>query len=192
MGMPRAELTGSTFGWLKVLQATDETTRYGAIWLVRCRCGRTLKKASAELTKKPRRETNIPRSCGCYKKLHRSHLYKGVGNLSSTRWQNIRKSAKVKKLTFDITMEYAWDLLLKQGWRCALSGVALTMSPRDMRKENTNASLDRIDSTKGYEVGNVQWVHKVVNDLKSNMPEEEFINWCQRVAACSDPLRRAG
>ena len=186
------DLTGKVVGYLRAVRSLGRSTKYGVLWEVHCRCGTKLEMEAAVFTKKPKRITGIPKSCGCYQQQNRSHRYKGVGNLSMTRWLNIRKHATVKGLCFEITIEYAWELLLRQGWRCALSGVELTMSPRDMLKENTNASLDRIDSTKGYEVGNVQWVHKVVNDLKSNMPEEEFINWCQRIAACSDPLRRAG
>ena len=57
------------------------------------------------------------------------------------------------------------------------------MSPSSMERGASTASLDRIDSSEGYVPGNVQWVHLVVNDLKSNMPQEEFLNWCRDIAA---------
>ena len=44
------------------------------------------------------------------------------------------------------------------------------------------ASVDRIDSTKGYLKGNVQWVHKSINQMKSNRTDEEFIALCKAVA----------
>ncbi len=186
------DITGKVIGYLRAVRALGRSTKYGVLWEIHCRCGTRLTMEAAVFTKKPRRNTGIPKSCGCDQKQNRSHLYKGVGDLSSTRWLNIKRSAAAKGLPFEVTIEYAWALPLKHGWCCALSGVDLKMSPRDMLKENTTASLDRIDSTKGYVAGNVQWVHKVVNDLKSNMPEAEFILWCQLIANCKTSLREAG
>jgi hypothetical protein len=42
-----------------------------------------------------------------------------------------------------------------------------------------SASLDRIDSSKGYVKGNVQWTHKTVNIMKQAMSDEELIDWCK-------------
>ena len=36
------------------------------------------------------------------------------------------------------------------------------------------ASLDRIDSTKGYVRGNIQWVHKDINWFKRDYPKISF------------------
>ena len=43
------------------------------------------------------------------------------------------------------------------------------------------ASLDRIDSNLDYIEGNVQWVHKRVNAMKSDMSTKEFLEWCTLV-----------
>jgi hypothetical protein len=43
------------------------------------------------------------------------------------------------------------------------------------------ASLDRIDSSKGYTLGNIQWVHKWVNLMKQDMTDQEFIEWCKTI-----------
>ena len=80
----------------------------------------------------------------------------------------------------------AWELFEAQDKRCALSGVPLKFSTniRDQRGTQT-ASLDRIDSSKGYVLGNVQWVHKKVNIMKNVMPEVELLEWCERVLSWS-------
>lgn len=83
-------------------------------------------------------------------------------------------------------MKYAWNLFIKQGKRCALSGRVLTMDPTSMAAGASTASLDRIDSHKGYVRDNVQWVHLVVNDLKSNMQQDEFVAWCRDIATHID------
>jgi hypothetical protein len=46
----------------------------------------------------------------------------------------------------------------------------------------SDASLDRIDSSKGYIDGNVQWVHKEVNEMKMQATQNEFIEYCNLVA----------
>ena len=176
------DITGKTVGYLKAVRRAGRSTRYGVVWRVRCRCGSKLEMEAATFLKKPRRSTGIPKSCGCYQKANRSHRYKGVGDLSSTRWNNIRKHAQRKSLKFEITMRYAWNLYLKQGKRCALSGVPLTMSPSSMKKGSSTASLDRKDSSRGYVPGNVQWVHLLMNDLKGNLPQDVFVRWCSLVA----------
>lgn len=105
-----------------------------------------------------------------------------------------RKSGKVHE--FDIDIEYACDLLYKeQGGRCALSGVPLMMAARNYPRKGhaRTASLDRIDSTKGYIPGNVQWVHKAVNTMKNTMADIDFIAWCHRVARThKDPIPEIG
>lgn len=50
-------------------------------------------------------------------------------------------------------------------------------------KHKGNASLDRIDSTRGYVEGNLQWVDKVFQKMKRVMSDADFIHACRRVSA---------
>ena len=50
------------------------------------------------------------------------------------------------------------------------------------RMSDTTASLDRIDNSKGYLKGNVQWVHKDVNMAKGTMKNDSFIAMCKTIA----------
>jgi len=43
------------------------------------------------------------------------------------------------------------------------------------------ASLDRINSVRGYEPDNVQWVHKTVNFMKQALSDKELLEWCQKI-----------
>jgi len=47
------------------------------------------------------------------------------------------------------------------------------------------ASLDRIDSSKGYTPDNTQWLHKRVNKSKMEFDQKDFITMCRAVAARS-------
>lgn len=49
------------------------------------------------------------------------------------------------------------------------------------RTRTRTASLDRIDSTKGYVEGNVQWIHKRLNIMKGKSTDVTFIKDCERV-----------
>jgi hypothetical protein len=127
-------------------------------------------------------------SCGCWNK---KKNWQGVGDLGKNYWSRIVKHASERNLDFSISMEYAWNLFQKQKGKCALSGVDMLLDPSwgkntKMGQSKHTASLDRIDSSKGYIEGNVQWVHKAVNKMKSNLLESDFIFWCTKISKYRD------
>ena len=50
------------------------------------------------------------------------------------------------------------------------------------RKKERTASLDRIDSKLGYILGNIQWVHKQINEMKMDLAEVDFLRWVKIIA----------
>lgn len=111
------------------------------------------------------------------------HRWSGCGQLSGDIWSNTRKNARVRRILFKITIAYAWALYERQGQRCALTNLPLAFTKTNKRWTTHTASLDRIDSAKGYVEGNVQWVHKDVNRMKRDFPQERFLEVCRSVAA---------
>src|SRR5206468_3884446 len=87
--------------------------------------------------------------------------------------------ARKRNLSFSITLDNIWKLFIKQNGKCAMSGIKLILG-KTLSSEYT-ASLDRIDSTKGYHIENVQWVHKRLNFMKSDTPEKDFFEWVYRI-----------
>ena len=67
----------------------------------------------------------------------------------------------------------------KQDKVCKLSGLPIGWA--DIGRNHT-ASIDRIDSNKGYVLSNIQLVHKDVNVMKSKYDQNYFISTCQLVA----------
>ncbi len=119
--------------------------------------------------------------------LRSKNRYKGYEELSGTRWSSYQVGAQRRGLEFNITIEYAWELFLKQERRCALSGAPIDfdMSLDNLRKTGHQgglASLDRIDSKQGYIEGNVQWVHKDVNKMKMELPQERFLEIVKQIS----------
>lgn len=100
-----------------------------------------------------------------------------IGDISNYHWTKINNNAKNRDLEFNITPEYIWNLWLEQNGKCKLTGVELNLKSI----YEVTASLDRIDSKYGYIIGNVQWVHKIINWTKNALSNDEFINLCYRV-----------
>ena len=68
---------------------------------------------------------------------------------------------------------------IKQEGRCALTGVKMTVGQGGSRL--FKASLDRINSDRGYVFGNVQWTCWAANQMKGNGTDDEidvFVDAC--------------
>lgn len=117
----------------------------------------------------------------------RHRAWKGCGEISGVNFCKIQYGAKKRNLECNISIEYIWDLFLKQNRKCALSGVDLICNPSNKASMvKSNISLDRIDSSKGYIEGNVQWVHKIVNQTKLDIDENYFIKLCGLISGNID------
>jgi hypothetical protein len=144
-------------------------------WVCECICGNIREVYQTHLI------NGNSKSCGCTAlKTGSDHpLWKGCGDISGQFFSAIRAGAKSRNLEFNITVEESWELFLKQNKKCALSGIDITINPT--RDEETTASLDRIDNTKGYEPDNIQWLHKYVNMMKSSYSQELFLQLCSKI-----------
>jgi hypothetical protein len=116
----------------------------------------------------------------------RSDRYKGYAGITGTYWNNVRHNAKSRDLPFTISIEYAWRVYEWQGKKCALTGIPIEIKARFTCPDGT-ASLDRIDSTKGYVEGNIQWIHKDINQMKWDLDQGQFVVYCRLVARESMP-----
>lgn len=140
-------------------------------------------KCSQEFLSKPERIwSKHTQSCGCYHKHAISKFaWKGHGELSSQHFSQIKYHAQKRRLVFEITIEDAWRQFVKQDRLCAFTGLIITFPERLSKNTNHTASLDRVDNTKGYTIDNIQWVHKDVNQMKSNYSQERFLQICRMV-----------
>jgi hypothetical protein len=113
--------------------------------------------------------------------------WKGYGDLSGDHWRRIQQGASSRNLELNITIEDAWNVYLKQNGKCAISGVDIMLRGQEIGisskyvHEKTTASLDRIDSSKGYTIDNIQWIHKDLNQMKSDRTMETFLYWIKTI-----------
>lgn len=168
--------TGDIFGMWTVVG--DRVTESGSEILCRCECGiEKLVRVTKLLNKK---------SLGCItcrRKGKTSSNWKGVGEIPRSAFTKVKLSAKNRKKEFKLTHDYLHKLFEEQKHKCALSGIELFFleESKNLSQSNGNASLDRIDNTKGYIEGNVQWVHKDINFMKQTYTNEYFKELCRLV-----------
>ena len=96
-------------------------------------------------------------------------------------WFDVKKrSARDRGYAWDLEIEDVWQMYVDQDKKCALSGIDIGWSKSGM---TATASIDRIDSSEGYLLENVQLVHKDVNFMKQNYDQDYFIETCKKIAS---------
>lgn len=178
--LPRNSLVSKKYATLTVLEYAFSRNK-NHYWKCECAaCGKIVVMAASNL-----KNPNL-RSCGCLRsKPGRTHQnWKGFGDIPASYLCKIKTHAKRRGIKVNLTVEYLWELFLSQQGKCALSGIPLTypQSFKALSMGEGNASLDRIDSSKIYEPGNVQWVDKRINFMKQQLQQEEFIMLCKKVS----------
>lgn len=129
---------------------------------------------------------NLNKSCPKCHIFTKKKWSKSIGDFSRNHFNEIKQQAKSRNFKFDLSQEFLWNLFLKQNKKCKISGLDITLSNKLINnqtdRKNISASLDRIDSFKGYTEDNVQWVHKCINIMKGALPDNVFISICKQVS----------
>jgi hypothetical protein len=138
------------------------------LWLCLCDCGKEVEVRASNLL------NNTSKRCG------KCRFFEDI---SFSKWSQIKKGAESRNIDFNITIEEAWDLFIKQDKKCALTGIKLVMHEKRSKNIEITASLDRIDSNIGYSKENCQWVHKTINCVKGKLSNKEFISLCYDICS---------
>lgn len=112
-----------------------------------------------------------------------NHKWSGHEEICGSIWNSIKQGAKYRGVKVKVEIDHIWKLYLLQNKRCAMTGLEITFPKNNTEfvKGLYTCSLDRIDSSKDYEEGNLQWVHKIVNIMKMDLSIEEFIKFCKLI-----------
>ena len=94
-------------------------------------------------------------------------------------YRNIKKRNHEVNVSIE-DLKDAWD---KQLGICEFSGVQLVLSSysKIIKNQIYTASLDRIDSSKGYIKGNIRWVSRSINHMKNDMTDEMVWELCNLI-----------
>lgn len=171
--VPRMDdITGKKYGTWTVVKFNSKKAS-GSYWLCKCKCGTERVVSRCKLI-----SGQGNRCIKCFNK-QRTIKTKFRPNVVLAK---IKANLKHRPLEFNIDEKYITNLFYRQRRKCAISGVLLTCGKTWKDFINNTMSLDRIDSNLGYIKGNVQWVHKDINNMKCDYDDEYFINFCKLVA----------
>lgn len=172
------DYTGKTIGSWTILgpircdRAPGRST-YKTCWLCQCSCG-----TEPQWVHKEGLFRGASRGCskciGTRNSRADNPNWKGHGEVSGEAFNKVRSGAKKRGIPLEVSPAELHELWIAQNRKCALTGIPLIMGE--------TASLDRINSDKSYCPGNLQWVHKVINIMKNDFPEEVFIDMCRLVS----------
>ncbi len=170
---------GQKFGRLTVMEPVFKRDSNKTFkWRCLCECGNSCEVRLNGLV------TGRTKSCGCLKEDNvgsKHQAWKGFGHIPRSFMSRYLQHSKRRGIIFCVTVEFLDKLFILQNGKCALTGLQLSFEHYGYKSKYATASLDRIDSSKGYIEGNVQWVHKKINFMKQSFLEDEFINLCQMV-----------
>ncbi len=172
--MSRIEMSiGSVWNRWTILEEAGRNSSGSILYLCQCECGE----------QEIRRGTDLRsgKSNQCQWCRHRSTAkHASVKPINGTYLTVIEHGAKARGMEVHITVQdlaNQWEL--QQG-KCALSGRQLTLKHGHFGKKGT-ASIDRIDSNRGYHSDNIQWLDWKVNQAKMDTEESEFLQMCEDI-----------
>ena len=105
-----------------------------------------------------------------------------------TGFRDFLRRIKRREHEYNVDLKY-----LKEVWDksnvCVYSGVILVL-PTHLKNNNPliTASIDRIDSTKGYVKGNIQYISITSNHAKNSMSHEQMLEFCRLITENKKPI----
>lgn len=91
-----------------------------------------------------------------------------------------KRRSNIKEQNCDLDLLYIKNLWEQQNGICPITGWKLLLKERKECLPN-QASLDRIDNTKGYIKGNVRFVSLIANYCRNNFTDEQMLDFCSAV-----------
>lgn len=98
---------------------------------------------------------------------------------NASNGQEVLQVIKNKNNSFaslDVFSQYVSDLIERQNFRCAITGLLLQQDDLANSDDELKASLDRIDSDGHYEPGNLQVVCRFINRWKGAGQNSQFLS----------------
>ena len=146
-----------------------------------CKCGTILETKAPQCKSCAREYMQIRRNKALENGASKQDVYNytwRIKNPESYLYQTAKSRAKKSGLDFNLDIT---DIQIPK--ECPILGIPLFIrqGSKELGKNPNNPSLDRIDSSKGYIEGNVQWVTYQANLNKHVMTMEQLYEFCRKV-----------
>jgi hypothetical protein len=158
-------LTGKTFGKLRVIKRTENINYKYASWLCRCECGKEITTRGTSL------RSGNSKSCGCA----RARSQRNKFNPFTTTYTLLKRLDESKNRE---TMTYEEFLEFPRCKSCCYCGEELKWNAHGSARK---INLDRIDSSLGHTKSNCVPCCRVCNRMKSDFTQNEFISHCKQI-----------
>lgn len=96
---------------------------------------------------------------------------------------SLKQGARARNIVVGIDKDDLIGLHIKQRGRCSLTGLPMNYKKKEGSKNHAAPSCDRIDSRGNYVLGNIQIVLRIVNIMKTDLPQDMFLELCERISA---------
>lgn len=148
-----------------------------------CVCGNHFER----LAKEYKRSSSLRRASFCSEECAYKHQKRGLSEGFSQFtfvFRTIKRNAISRNKLFDLQIEDLKTIWDQQNGKCPYTGwdLQLRVSQTKSSKNMFQASLDRIDSKKGYTKDNVHFVCLIANYAKHTFDERDMIAFCNAVA----------
>jgi hypothetical protein len=181
---PPPDWNGRVFGRLTVVQFHGISELGKRKWRCRCVCDREVVCLAEALA------SGNTQSCGCLRdenrrkrkgiKLPQLSIGYGLAARNSViAWYRVH--AKEGGRTWNLTTEEAERLFQSRCHYCGISPSQVCTSSK-LNGSYTYNGIDRVDSSKGYEISNVVPCCRQCNWAKNDTPYDEFLDWVERVS----------
>ena len=170
---------GSKHGTWTVLSYSGKNKHGSRQWLCKCICGKERIFPTSYLSGNGERSATTCKNC----ELQNSELNNRIFHVPNRFWNKFTNVALRRNKLIQITKDQANEVYLRQNKKCFYTNLDLYFTQFTTNfNRYTNASIDRIDSSKPYTLENIQWVHKKINMMKQKYSSDEFIAMCHLVA----------
>lgn len=114
----------------------------------------------------------------CHKIINPVLCINNQSQISNRYFGYLRKCAKERNISFDITKQDLQNKFDEQLGCCKYTGIQLKFAPKYRDDvEIQNLSVDRLNSNIGYTKNNIQYVYKPINKLKHSLSESKFLEF---------------
>ena len=168
---------GKRFGLLVIKEILpSKSSSLNSLYKFRCKCKCDCGKKD-KITNLYHILSGHIKSCGCSKKNAKIDEY--------SKFRIFIYRILRNEMEKDIDVKYLKKLWTKQNGKCAYTNIEMTLAECNSRKTGAynpyQASLDRIDSSKGYLKGNVEFVCVLINYAKNSFSKEQVKEFLSKI-----------
>lgn len=171
------DLTGEKFKRLTVIRRVKrpENAKYGTYWLCVCECGKEKVILASSLT------GGKSVSCGCFRREIYEKNKVGYGESSLNRlMRQYKKRAKKRGICFEIDRD-TFKKITKEDCHYCGDPPSQIIGDKTSDGDYIYNGIDRVDSSKGYEIGNIVSCCGQCNRAKTSFTEIQFSVWIKNV-----------